>query len=115
MSVCLARSIVTGYANLKPKDWAKCQLHDGFNKSRNLQKTQALKLHEEDGVDMNDYGNNLDDVNKFSKHLNIEINIIDSGQFNEIIYRANKGCEGKIYLYKTRNHFDVIKLNDCFL
>ena len=110
-SICLARSIVTAYANLKPENWSKSQLHDGFNKSRNLQKDQALKLHEEAGVVM---VNNLDDVNKFSKYLNIEINIIDSEQFNEIIYTANKGCEDKIYLYKTRNHFDVIKSMTAF-
>ena len=113
-TICLARSIVSAYANLKPECWTKTQVQDGFNKSRKLQKNQALKLHKDTNVEINDYGNDLDDVNKFANYLNIEINIIDSEQFNEIIYTANKGCEDKIYLYKTRNHFDVIKCLSCF-
>ena len=40
---------------------------------------------------------------------------IDSEQFNEIIYTANNGKADKIYLYKTRNHFDVIKSMTAFL
>ena len=42
-TICLARSIVTAYANLKTESWTKSQVHDGFNKSRKLQKDQALK------------------------------------------------------------------------
>ena len=96
-TTCLARSIVTAYANLKPECWTKTQVQDGFNKSRKLQKDQALKLHKDTDVEINDYGNDLNDVNNFANYLNIEINIIDSEQFNEIIYTANKGCEDKIY------------------
>ena len=73
-----------------------------------------MKLHESANVDINDYGNDLNDVNKFAKYRNIEINIIDSAQFNKITYTANKGSEDKIYLYKTRNHFDVIKSMTAF-
>ena len=90
------------------------QLQDGFNKSRKLQKKQALKLHEESQVEINDYGNDLSDIETFAKHLGIEINIIDAEQFNDIIYTANKGSEDKIYLLKTRNHFDVIKSLTAF-
>ena len=46
-TTCLARSIVTAMANMHPEKWTKTQLHDGFNKSRKLQKEQAMKLHEE--------------------------------------------------------------------
>ena len=113
-TTCLARSIVTAMANLHPEKWTKTQLHDGFNKSRKLQKEQAMKLHEEVHVEINDYGNDLNDIEKFAKHLNIEINIIDSEMFNNIIYTANKGSEDKIYLLKTRNHFDVIKSLTAF-
>ena len=113
-TTCLARSIVTAYANLKPERWTKTQLQDGFNKSRKLQRDQAFKLHEDANVEINDYGNDLNDVNIFAKHLEIEINIIDCEQFNEIIYTANKGCDDKIYLYKYRNHFDVIKSMTAF-
>ena len=56
----------------------------------------------------------MSDINKFATYLNLEINIIDSEQFNEIIYMANKGSGEKIYLYKTRNHFDVIKSQTAF-
>ena len=42
-TTCLARSIVTAMANLQPEKWTKTQLHDGFNKSRKLQKEQAMR------------------------------------------------------------------------
>ena len=113
-TTCLARSIVTAMANLHPEKWTKTQLHDGFNKSRKLQKVQAMKLHEEAHVEINDYGNDLSDIEKFAKYLEIEINIIDTEQFNSIIYTANKGSEDKIYLLKNRNHFDVIKSLTAF-
>ena len=113
-TTCLVRSIVTAVANLHSERWTKTQLHDGFNKSRKLQKEEAIKLHEEAHVEINDYGNDLSDIEKFAKHLGIEINIIDAEQFNSIIYTANKGSEDKIYLLKTRNHFDVIKSLTAF-
>ena len=85
-TTCLARSIVMAMANLHPEKWTKTQLHDGFNKSRKLQKEQAMKLHEEAHVEINDYGNDLSDIEKFAKHLGIEINIIDAEQFNSIVH-----------------------------
>ena len=99
-TTCLARAITTAYANLHPEKWTKTQLKDGFNKSRKLQRKQALKLYEEAEVEIHDYGNDLSDVETFAMHLEIEINIIDSGQFNSIIYTGNKGYEDKIYLLK---------------
>ena len=51
---------------------------NGFNSSRKLQRLQAMKLHEEADVEINDYGNDLSDVETFAKHLEIEINIIDT-------------------------------------
>ena len=113
-TTCLARSIVTALANLHPERWTKTQLKNGFNSSRKLQKEEAMKLHEEANVEINDYGNDLSDVETFAKHLGIEINIIDAEQFNSIIYTANKDSEDKIYLLKTRNHFDVIKSLTAF-
>ena len=61
-TTCLARSIVMAMANLRPEKWTKTQLHDGFNKSRKLQEKQAMKLHEETHVEINDYGNDLSDI-----------------------------------------------------
>ena len=113
-TTCLARSIVTAVANLHPERWTKTQLHDGFNKSRKLQKEETMKLHEEANVEINDYGNDLSDIEKFAKHLGIEINIIDAEQFNSIIHTANNGSEDKVYLLKTRNHFDIIKSLTAF-
>ena len=101
-------------ANLHPEKWTKTQLQDGFNKSRNLQKKQALKLLEETQVEINDYGNDLSDIETFAKHLGLEMNIISVEQFNNIVYTANKGREDKMYLLKTRNHFDVIKSLTAF-
>ena len=106
-TICLSRAVITALAKLKPERWTKTQIHDGCNKSRKLQKVKAQKLHEDADVVINDYGNDLSDINKFATYLNIEINVIDSEQFNEIIYTVNKGCGDKIYPYKTRNHFDV--------
>ena len=113
-TTCLSRSIVTALANLHPEKWTKTQLKNGFNGSRKLQMEQAMKLHEDANVEINDYGNDLSDVETFANHLGIEINIIDAEQFNSIIYTANKGSEDKIYLLKTRNHFDVIKSLTAF-
>ena len=56
-TTCLARSIVTAIANLHPEKWTKTQFHDGFNKSRKLQKEEAMKSHEEAHEEINDYGN----------------------------------------------------------
>ena len=113
-TTCLSRSIVTAMANLHPEKWTKTQLKNGFNSSRKLQRDQTMKLHEEANVEINDYGNDLSDVETFAKYLGIEINIIDAEQFNSIIYTANKNSEDKIYLLKTRNHFDVIKSMKAF-
>ena len=113
-TICLARSIVTAHANLKPERWSNTQPKNGFNGSRKLQRLQAMKLHEDAHIEINDYGDDLSDVEKFAKHLGIEINIIDAEQFNSIVYTANEGSEDKIYLLKTRNHFDVIKSLTAF-
>ena len=114
-TICLARAIVTAYGNLHPENYTKTQLKDGLNKSRKLQETQAKELHNNANVEINDYGNSLEDINTFALYLKVEINIIDSENFNQIIYTANKGKTDKIYLYKTRNHFDVIKSMTAFL
>ena len=73
-----------------------------------------MKLHEEENIKINNYGNDLSTVESFAKHLGIEVNITDAEQFNSIVYTANKGSEDKIYLLKRRNHFDVIKSLTAF-
>ena len=113
-TICLARAIVTAHANLRPERWSKTELKNGFNSSRKLQRDQAMKLHEEADVEINNYGNDLSNIETFAKHLDIEINVIDTGQFNNIIYTANKCSEDKICLPKTKNHFDMIKSLTAF-
>ena len=61
-----------------------------------------MKLHEEANVEINNYGNDLSDIETFAKHLGIEINIIDAEQFNSIVYMVSKGSSDKIYLLKTK-------------
>ena len=45
---------------------------------------QVLKLHEEAQVEINDYGNDLSDIETFAKHLRIELSIIDA-ELNSLI------------------------------
>ena len=115
--MCLARAIVTAVANINKSKWTKSQLKDGFNKSRKLQEDEAHKLHKEAGVEINDYGNTLDDVNTFAKHLGIQINIVSEEYFNEIIHTTDEGAvDGKIiYLHKNKNHYNVITSMTGFL
>ena len=71
-------------------------------------------MYEDAKVEINDYGNDLADVETFAKHLETETNIIDSEQINSILQTANKGFEDKVYQLKRRNHFDVIKSLTAF-
>ena len=115
-SICLARAIVTAVANINKTQWTTSQLKNGFNKSRNLQKMEAEKLHEEAGVEINEFGSTLEDVKKFANHLQIQINIVDAEYFNELIFTTENehNCQ-MIYLYKNKNHFDVITSMTGFL
>ena len=114
-TICLARAIVTAHANLNKDQWPKSQIRDGFNGSRLLQKTEALRLHEEAGVPVSDHGNTLEDINTFSKHLGVQINVVDTDYFNEIIHTANPESTNIIYLHKNKNHYDVITSMPAFL
>ena len=116
-SICLARAIVTAVANINKTQWTKTQLKDGFNKSRKLQKKMAEKLHEEAGVEINEFGSTLEDVTKFANYLQIQINIVDAEYFNELILTTEKADVNSqmIYLYKNKNHFDVITSMTGFL
>ena len=111
----LARAIVTAVANNNKGKYTKSQIKNGFNKSRDLQKTTALKLHENAGVDISDHSNTLEDVDMFAKHLGIQINIADANYFNDIIHTANPDATEMIYLYKNKNHYDVITSMPAFL
>ena len=114
-TMCLARAIVTAVANLNKDMWTTSQLKDGFNKSRPLQEVEALKLHEDAGVDISDHGCTLEDVDTFARHLGVQINTVDADYFNEIIHTANPDADESIYLHKNKNHYDVITSMPAFL
>ena len=116
-SICLARAIVTAVANINKTKWTKTQLKDGFNKSRKLQKIEAEKLHKEAGVEINEFGSTLEDVKKFAEHLKIQINVVDAEYLNELILTTEKHDVNSqmIYLYKNKNHYDVITSMTGFL
>ena len=115
-TICLARAIVTAVANINKTQWTKSQLSDGFNRSRKLQKNMAEKLHEESGVEINEFGSTIEDVKKFANHLKIQINIVDAEYFNELILTTeNEHNNQMIYLLKNKNHFDVITSMTGFL
>ena len=116
-TMCLARAIVTAHALLNPSKWTKSQIKNGFKASRKLQEDEARKLHEEAGVEISDHGNTLEDVDTFARHLGVQINVVDADYFNEIIYTTEQdSVDGKtIYIYKNKNHFDVITSMTGFL
>ena len=114
-TMCLSRAIVTAHANLNKDMWIKTQLKNGFNKSRPLQETEALKLHEVAGVSISDHGCTLEDVDTFAKYLGVQINTVDEDYFNEIIHTANPDVNKVIYLHKNGNHYDVITSMPAFL
>ena len=113
--MCLARAIVTAHTNLNKDKWTTSQVKNGFNKSRELQGTEALKLHEEAGVPISDHGSTLEDVETFAKLLGVQINIVDTDYFNEIIHTANPEATQVMYIYKNKNHYDVITSMPAFL
>ena len=76
----------------------------------------AEKLHEEAGVEINEFGSTLEDVIKFANHLKIQINIVDFEYFNELLLTTeNEHNNQMIYLLKNKNHFDVITSMTGFL
>ena len=113
--MCLARAIVTAHANINKNKWTTSQLKNGFNKSRELQGTEAIKLHDGANVDITDYGNTLGDVGTFAKYLGIQINIVDADRFNDVIHTASPDADEMVYIYKNKNHYDVITSMPAFL
>ena len=50
-----------------------------------------MKLHEEADVEINDYGNDLSDIEKFAKHLGIEIKAVTSCSTHKIDQQETDG------------------------
>lgn len=75
---------------------------------------RQLNFIKKSGVDINEFGSTLEDVQTFANHLGIQINIVDSDYFKEIIF-STEPKDQMIYLYKNKNHFDVITSMPAFL
>ena len=95
------RAIITAHANINKNKWTTSQLKNGFNKSRELQGTEAIKLQEGANVDITDYGNTLGDVGTVAKYLGIQINIVGADYFNDIIHTPNPDADEMEYIYKN--------------
>ena len=81
---------------------------------RTIQTTLTHQLYKDAGI-IEDIGD-LDTIIEFEKHLDCCITIIDGDQFNNVIYPdieddAYEPKDFNIYLYKTKNHYDLINCN----
>ena len=54
-------------------------------------------------------------MNTFAKHLGVQINIVDTDYFNDIIHTANPDANKIIYLHNDKNHYNVITSMPAFL
>jgi hypothetical protein len=70
-----------------------------------LQKELAEKLISICDISLNGLG--LEAIKKIEIKLNIQISVVCAENFNSIIY-SGSDKDIKIYLYKNKNHFDVI-------
>lgn len=117
--MCAARAVVTAFANINPLGiWSKNQISNGFNRSRKLQTTEALKLHERSGVEINEYGQTFEDLELFAETCKVQIIVLDADYENACVFLSKDYTdtpEMRIYLLKTGNHFDVIKSITGFL
>lgn len=62
----------------------------------------------------NEEGFTLEDIKHVEELLDIQIKVVCAENFKAIIYSGEEK-EIKIYLYKNRNHFDVINSMKAFL
>ena len=107
--LCLGRCIVCEIAQ-KDNHPKKQQIREG----RKIQTELTHQLYEEAGIEKKLA--DLDMVRDFEKHLDCSITIIDGDQFNNVIYPDVNSDDYKpkdfnIYLYKNKNHYDLINSN----
>ncbi|GBN29549.1 hypothetical protein AVEN_50442-1, partial [Araneus ventricosus] len=76
-NICCARAIVVGHAAITKNQ----QYNSIRNGSKPLQKTLALKLHEQSGVPIGPCG--LDEIKKFEELLDVQIHVISAEHFNK--------------------------------
>lgn len=124
-NLCCPRAIVTALTYHDPSIFVDLKLTSNplteneiayIRKGRKLQETLAIKLLNLCDIPIPEInlGCSLEDITKIEKRLDIQINIVCAENFNSIIYSGpNKPI--KIYLYKDKNHFDVINSMTAFL
>lgn len=118
---CLPRAIIVALTylveNNKVKEIFKNLNENDLNISRikyikdcrkTLQQILAVNLLKICDIDKEKFIGTLDDIKKIESNLDIQINVVCSENFNNIIYNGIDK-EIKIYLYKIKNHFHVIK------
>ena len=104
--LCLGRCIVCELAD-RDNHPQKKQIRMG----RKIQTELTHKLYEENGIEK--CLATLEHIKQFEEALDISITIVDADQFNNIIYPDTKSPEyipkeTNVYLYKTKNHYDLI-------
>ena len=107
--LCLGRCIVCEQAQ-RDNHPKKQQIREG----RKIQTELTHKLYEDAGIEKNLA--DLDTIRAFEKYLDCSITIIDGDQFNNVVYPDidSDDYEVKdfnIYVYKNKNHFDLINSN----
>tara|TARA_R110001632_G_scaffold135512_1_gene250994 strand:- start:27 stop:3587 length:3561 start_codon:yes stop_codon:yes gene_type:complete len=113
--LCLGRCLVVAIAirDNHPK-LKQIKMGRPNKKNNDIQTTLTHELYEKSGITKEIA--DLEKIMEFEKYLNCNISVIDSNNFNTIIYpdmnsEDYEDKEFKIYLYKTENHIDLINCN----
>ena len=125
-NLCCPRGIITALTYLENDIFKKLNILD-----RDLTPNEVKKIREGDKYKMQkqlanklleicdiqipepNLGLTLEDIKKIEVKLDIQINIICAENFNSIIH-SGTDKDKKIYLYKNKNHFDVINSMAAF-
>ena len=107
--LCLGRCIVCELAS-RDNHSKKKFIREG----RKIQTELTHELYEKAGIEKKIA--DLDTIRQFEEYLDCSITIIDGDQFNNVIYPDVNSPdyqvkEFNIYLYKTKNHYDLINSN----
>ncbi|KAG8174300.1 hypothetical protein JTE90_006170 [Oedothorax gibbosus] len=96
--ICCARAIVVAKAIIENDK----RLDHIRNSRRPLQRLLATELHSKAGVPLGPCG--IPEIKKFEECLNLQINVVDAGSFNKIIYKGPPQ-EKRIYIWLQDDHY----------
>jgi hypothetical protein len=103
-SLCLARAVIVASSQDHPK-W------EMIRKGKAIQRTMAVELCEKSGVSYMEKGKpkmlGLEDVQKFEKHLNVQISVLE-GIDMKYIYKPDYQELPQLYVHKDGDHFNAI-------